>query len=73
MPYKIVIDREECIGEGTCVDCAPSTFALDDEDISTVTDPKGDADDDILAAAQDCPQECIHLHDLETGEKVYPE
>lgn len=73
VPYKIVIDRDECIGEGTCVDCAPNTFEMDDEDVSVVSNPTGDADDDILAAAQDCPQECIKLFDAVTGEQVYPE
>lgn len=72
MPYKIEIDRDECIGEGTCVDCAPNTFAMDDEDISTVTNPAGDSDDDVMCAAQDCPQECIRLFNAATGEKVYP-
>ena len=29
---KIAIDRDECIGDGLCVNEAPETFELDDED-----------------------------------------
>ncbi len=72
MAFKIYVDRDECIGAGTCVECAPKVFALDDEDIAIVLDPKGDADDDVLAAAQDCPQECIYLFDAKSDEQIFP-
>jgi ferredoxin len=72
MAFKIFVDRDECIGAGTCVDCAPNVFSLDDEDIAVVTNAKGDDGDAILAAAQDCPQECIYLFDVDTDEQVFP-
>ncbi len=37
--YKIVIDRDECIGDGLCCGEAPATFAMDDEDKAVVTIP----------------------------------
>ena len=72
MAFKIYVDRDECIGAGTCVDCAPNVFAMDDEDIAVVLSTTGDGDDEILAAAQDCPQACIYLFDVETDEQVFP-
>lgn len=72
MGYKIYVDRDECIGAGTCVECAPNVFALDDEDIAVVLDPPWDDDDAILAAAQDCPQECVYLFDVDTDDQVFP-
>lgn len=72
MPYKIYVDRDECIGAGTCVECAPNVFALDDENIAVVLDTTADSDEDVLAAAQDCPQLCVYLFDVETDEQVFP-
>jgi len=72
MAFKIWVDRDACIGAGTCVDVAPNVFALDDEDICVVLDSKGDSDDDILASAQDCPMQCIYLFDPATDEQLFP-
>lgn len=72
MSYKIYVERDECIGAGTCVECAPNVFVMDDENIAVVFDETGDPDNDVLAAAQDCPQQCVYLFDPETEEQVYP-
>lgn len=72
MPYTIRIERDDCIGAATCIDCAPNVFRLDDEDIAEVTNPTGDPDESVAAAAQDCPMQCIYLIDAKTGEQVYP-
>jgi len=71
--YRIEIDREACIGDGLCVDEAPGTFEMDDEEIAVVIDPEGDDPETILAAAESCPSEAIILYDAETGAKVWPE
>jgi ferredoxin len=71
--YKIEVDRDECIGDGLCVDEAPDTFELDDDEIAVVTNPEGNDADTILEAAKSCPTDAIILHDAETGEKVWPE
>lgn len=70
---KITIDRDECIGDGACVDDAPNTFSLDDEDKAKVADVPGDDQDAILAAAQSCPVDCITVVDEESGKQLYPE
>ena len=71
--YKIEIDRDTCTGDTLCVEEAPGTFELDDEEIAVVIDPEGDDPDTILAAAEACPVEAIILYDADTGAKVWPE
>ncbi len=71
--YRIEIDREACVGDGLCVDEAPGTFEMDDEEIAVVIDAEGDDPETILAAAEACPSEAIILYDGATGEKVWPE
>ena len=71
--YKIEIDRDLCIGDGACVDEAPQTLELDDDSIAVVTDPEGNTDEEVMAAAQSCPVDAIILTDAESGEKVWPE
>ena len=71
--YRIEIDREACVGDGLCVDEAPGTFEMDDEEIAVVIDAEGDDPETILAAAEACPSEAIILYDTETGAKVWPE
>ena len=71
--YRIEIDRDACVGDELCVEEAPGTFEMDDEDIAVVINPEGDDPDAILAAAEACPSEAIILYDVETGAKVWPE
>ena len=70
---KIALDCEECIGDGACVEAAPGTFAMDDDDKAFIKDPRGDAREDVLAAAADCPIDIIVVHDEASGDKLYPE
>jgi ferredoxin len=67
------VDREECIGDGSCEDIAPEYFKLDDEDIATVIkDPVDKVDEDLVReAAEACPVEAISLID-ENAEQIYP-
>ena len=69
---KIKIDRDLCIGAGTCVALAPNTFELDDElKAALKKGPKKDSDEDIIAAAKSCPTLAIILED-EQGKQIYP-
>jgi len=70
---KITIDTEECIGDGACVDCAPGTFALDDDAKAYVLDGSTEDRAKILEAAESCPVDVITVEDKDTGEKLYPE
>jgi ferredoxin len=73
MAYKIEIDRDACIGDEQCCSDCPDTFEMDDEGKAVVSNPTGNSQEDILAAAQNCPTDAIILHDGDSGDKVWPE
>lgn len=62
---EISIDRERCMGSGTCIVYAPGTFAHDDETKAIVIDPAGDPIDAIHNAEQACPTSAITVRDDE--------
>lgn len=68
---KIEVDRELCIGAGTCVVLAGKTFDLDDEAKVIIIDPKGNLDEEIIDAAISCPVFAIKVYD-EKGNLIYP-
>jgi ferredoxin len=68
---KICIDREQCIGDGLCVNEAPETFGLDDEQKAFVVEGSGDELQYILQAAKSCPLDIISIHDA-SGTRIYP-
>jgi ferredoxin len=53
------IDRDVCMGSGNCVFKARGAFALDDDGIATVVDATGAPEDDVIAAARQCPTGAI--------------
>ena len=69
---KICIDREQCIGDGLCVNEAPETFELDDDQKAVVLDGPGNELEYSLAAAKSCPLDIIVVEDNATGKKLYP-
>ena len=70
--YKVTVDRNLCIGAGSCVAVAPLTFALDNEAKAIVLDTAKDEDDNtVMEAAKSCPVAAIILTD-ETGKQVFP-
>jgi ferredoxin len=60
---RVEIDRDLCIGSGTCVRLAPAVFALDDEEIAMVLDPEAVAVSKLQLAADACPTEAIRIGD----------
>ncbi len=68
---KIKIDRNLCIGAGTCSVIAPEVFELDSELKATVKDPNGAPEDKIIDAAKSCPVLAIILED-EQGKQIFP-
>lgn len=71
--FKILIDRETCIGDRMCCNEAPNTFEMDDDDLAIVTNESGDEEAHILEAAKCCPVDAIKLIDEATGKQVWPE
>lgn len=68
---KIKVDRNLCIGAGTCSVIAPEVFELDGELKAVVKDPNGAAEDKIIDAAKSCPVLAIILED-DDGKQIYP-
>lgn len=69
--FKIKIDRDVCIGCGSCAATAPDVFEMDDENKSRVKDPKGADKATIQSAAEACPVNAIWLYD-EKENKIWP-
>lgn len=67
---KITVDRELCIGAGTCTVVAPKTFDLDDELKAVIKDPEGDSNDTVIESAKVCPVFAIILEG--DGKQIYP-
>ena len=61
MAGKVVIDWDECIGCGNCVEICPEVFQMvNDADKAEVLKPEGGPEEQIEEAIENCPVECIH-------------
>ncbi len=56
---KIIIDKNLCIGCGTCISIAPKTFKLDKEGKAEVIEPIGDNETTVQEAIDSCPVTAI--------------
>jgi len=68
MSYIPTIDEGSCIGHGDCTELAPEVFHVEDCARVIGTGP----DEQILAAANECPVGAISIVDSETGEQIFP-
>ena len=72
---KVIVDRDLCIGAGSCVVLADQSFELDNEGKAFMkpseTGPFANTDEEILEAAKSCPVLAITVFD-EDGTQVYP-
>jgi len=53
------IDKEKCIGCGTCAAIAPKSFKLGDDGKAEVINPPGDSEEKIKEAVESCAVEAI--------------
>lgn len=62
---RIVVDRDRCIGSGTCEALAPAVFEVDDEGVMTVLHPEPGVDErpDVEDAVAACPTRALSLAD----------
>ncbi len=70
---EVTVDRDQCTGCGVCVNEAPETFELDDDDVATVKEKPWDDSEAIVAAAEGCPTESITVVDKDSGETLAPQ
>ena len=59
--WEIVVDRELCMGSGTCYLYVPNTFEVDDGAKSFVKQPDGDPLESIRTAIEACPTGALKL------------
>lgn len=53
---KVTVDRETCIGCGSCADICPKVFEMDEEGFSKViAQPDADTEACAKEAAENCP------------------
>ncbi len=68
MSYVPMIDPDECLAHGDCVEVAPEVFRLGD-----VAEVIGTAPVELLVqAAESCPAVAITIVDEDTGSARYP-
>ena len=67
---KITIDKNLCIGCGTCVSIAPKTFKLGNEGKAEVIEPIGNNEATIQDAIDSCPVAAIKSINLNGEEKL---
>ncbi len=68
MALEIKINREICMGSGTCSFWAPETFDLDDDGVAIVTSIDGSPEEKVILAAQGCPTQAISI--IRDGEVI---
>jgi len=67
---KIVVDKDSCIGAGTCVALADKAFVLNDDNVAEVlTTAMNHTDEELINAAKSCPTQAIKLLDA-NGKEV---
>jgi ferredoxin len=60
MTIHVDVDRDLCIGSGTCLRLAPGAFALDEDEIAVPVNPDADLGK-LQLAAEACPTEAIQI------------
>jgi ferredoxin len=81
--YKIVFERDVCIGAASCVAVAPTVWELDNENKAVLKGGSKTSNPNIfekeidekdlqlnLDAARACPVNAIHIVEKETGKKL---
>jgi ferredoxin len=64
MAKKVVIDADECVACGTCVEICPEVFKMEEGDeAAKVIKPTGGPEDKIQEAIDSCPVQCISWED----------
>jgi len=68
---RIVIDRDQCVGFGDCVNEAPEGFKLDEGTVAVFVAPETVERERLLRACDACPVDAITVYD-ESGSQIVP-
>jgi ferredoxin len=62
---RIVVDRDRCVGSGTCEALAPALFEVDDDGVLAVlrAEPGDEELSDVRDAVTACPTRALALAD----------
>ena len=78
---KVEIDKDSCMGVGSCVSIAPQVFKIDESSLKSsfmayaplkLLDEHGASNQTILEAAQSCPYKAIIVNNKDNDEKIFP-
>ena len=59
MVRTMIIDQDECISCGACVDTCPEVFRMNDDNLAEVYKADGASEEEIQDAIESCPVSCI--------------
>lgn len=59
MAKQAVVDKNKCIGCGTCVAMAAKSFKMDESGKSVALEPAGDDEATVQSAIDSCPVQAI--------------
>lgn len=71
--FRIEYIEEDCTGDGVCAGLCPDNWEMIDKEGQLKAKPKAIDIDDIgcnMDAAEQCPAQCIHIIEVETGNKL---
>jgi ferredoxin len=62
---RVEVDRDRCVGSGTCEALAPAVFEVDDDGVLAVLRPEPGEDEltDVRDAVAACPTRALALAD----------
>lgn len=61
---KAIVDQDECIGCGQCVEICPEVFDMDGDVAATIVDEvPAELEDAAQEAADSCPVDCIAIEE----------
>ncbi len=69
---KVVVNREKCIGAGSCIQVAPGVYELDQHKKAVVIDGDSVDVDTLITSADVCPTLAIFIYD-DDGTLLFPE
>jgi ferredoxin len=60
---RVVVDRDRCVGSGSCEALAPAVFEVDDDGVLALLRPEPADDElaDVRDAVQACPTRALTL------------